>query len=285
MGTRTVLLTTVAMLAFAGNSVLCRLALKDTDIDAASFSMIRLISGAVGLWLLLALRKQGAKNGKSVAGSWSGALALSIYLVTFTFAYIQLETGVGALLLFGTVQLSMLAYGFIRGERLVPWAIGGLLLSLGGLAALLIPGVSSPPTGSAVMMIVAGLAWGTYSLMGRNSADPLGLTAANFFKGIPIALLFCLPFIGDLQFDKWGAFYAILSGVLASGVGYAIWYAVLRDLNAMQASTVQLSVPIFASLAGVILLSEPLTMRMVAASLAVLGGIYLVLSAKAKAAS
>ncbi|WP_417778361.1 DMT family transporter [Stutzerimonas xanthomarina] len=279
MAMRTVLLTTVAMLAFAGNSVLCRLALKDTSIDAATFSMIRLTSGALVLWLLLALRKSG--NG--YAGSWSGALALSIYAVAFTFAYIKLDTGTGALLLFGAVQLSMLAYGFFRGERLAPLAMAGLLLSLGGLVALLLPGASAPQTGSAALMIIAGLAWGAYSLLGRGAADPLGLTAANFLKAIPIALVLCLPFIGNLQFDGWGAFYAVLSGALASGLGYAIWYAALKGLNATQASTVQLSVPILASLAGVMLLSEPLTVRMVAVSIAVLGGISLVLCTKAKA--
>lgn len=279
MASHTILLTTASMLAFAGNSVLCRLALKDTNIDAATFSIIRLVSGAIGLWLLLALRKRGIGD----RGSWSGAFALSLYVVTFTFAYIKLDTGAGALLLFGAVQLSMLAYGFFRGERLVRLAIAGLLLSLGGLVALLLPGASAPPAGSAALMIIAGLAWGAYSLLGRGTADPLGLTAANFLKGVPIALVLCLPFIGELQFDEWGAFYAVLSGALASGLGYAMWYAALRGLNAMQASTVQLSVPILASLAGVILLSEPLTMRMVAASIAVLGGISLVLCTKAKA--
>jgi drug/metabolite transporter (DMT)-like permease len=271
-------LTTIAMLAFAGNSVLCRLALKSTDIDAATFSILRLVSGALVLWLLLALRRRG--NGEP--GSWSGALALSVYAVAFTFAYIQLDTGVGALLLFGAVQLSMLAYGFLRGERLALVAIAGLVLSLAGLVVLLLPGASAPPAASAALMIVAGLAWGAYSLLGRGAADPLALTAANFCKAVPIALALCLPFIGSLQFDGWGAFYAVLSGAVASGLGYAIWYSALRGLSAMQASTVQLSVPILASLAGVVLLSEPLTLRIVAASVAVLGGISIVLSTKAK---
>lgn len=272
-------LTTVAMLAFAGNSVLCRLALKNTEIDAATFSMLRLVSGALVLWLLLTLRKR--VNGDT--GSWSGALALSIYAVAFTFAYIKMDTGVGALLLFGAVQLSMLAYGFIRGERLAPVAVAGLLLSLAGLVVLLLPGANAPPAGSAALMIAAGLAWGAYSLLGRGAVDPLALTAANFRKAVPIALVLCLPFIENLRLDGWGAFYAVFSGAVASGLGYAIWYSALRGLSAMQASTVQLSVPILASLAGVVLLSEPLTLRIAVASVAVLGGISLVLRTKAKA--
>ncbi|WP_079203576.1 DMT family transporter [Pseudomonas sp. CC6-YY-74] len=275
-------ITTIAMLAFAGNSVLCRLALKNTDIDAATFSMLRLASGALVLWLLLALRKRGNGNGNGNTGSWSGALALSIYVVAFTFAYIKLDTGMGALLLFGAVQLSMLAYGFLRGERLAPLAAAGLLLSLAGLVVLLLPGASTPPTGSAALMIAAGLAWAAYSLLGRGVVDPLALTAANFRKAVPIALVLCLPFIGSLRLDGWGAFYAVLSGAVASGLGYAIWYSALRGLSAMQASTVQLSVPILASLAGVALLSEPLTLRIAIASVAVLGGISLVLCTKAK---
>lgn len=273
---RTVLFTCIAMLAFAGNSILCRLALKNTEIDAASFSLIRLISGALGLWLLLALRQRGNRS----TGSWSGALALSIYVVAFTFAYIQLDTGVGALLLFGAVQLGMLTYGIYRGERLGPLAVAGLLLALAGLVLLLLPGASAPPAGSAALMIISGLAWSAYSLLGRGAADPLALTAANFRRSLPITLVLCLPFLGELRLDGWGAFYAVLSGVLASGVGYAIWYSALRGLNAVQASTVQLSVPIIATFAGVALLSEPLTLRIVAASVAVLGGIGLVLRRK-----
>lgn len=247
MPVRTLLATALAMLAFAGNSLLCRLALRDTALDPASFTGVRLLAGALTLWLLLRLGSQPAKKG----GSWAGACALFVYAAGFSFAYRQLDTGVGALLLFGAVQLGMLLHGLRRGERLGAWGCGGLLL--------------------------AGLAWAVYSLLGRGAIDPLAATAGNFLRAIPLTLLLGLALAAHSQPDPLGLCYALLSGALTSGLGYAVWYSALRGLGSLQAATVQLSVPILAALAGALLLGEALSLRLVLAALAVLGGIALVL--------
>lgn len=273
MPVRTLLATALAMLAFAGNSLLCRLALRDTALDPASFTGVRLLAGALTLWLLLRLGSQPAKKG----GSWAGACALFVYAAGFSFAYRQLDTGVGALLLFGAVQLGMLLHGLRRGERLGAWGCGGLLLALGGLVALLLPGAGAPAPGGAALMLLAGLAWSVYSLLGRGAVDPLAATAGNFLRAIPLALLLGLALAAHSQPDPLGLCYALLSGALTSGLGYAVWYSALRGLGSLQAATVQLSVPILAALAGALLLGEALSLRLVLAALAVLGGIALVL--------
>lgn len=273
MPVRTLLATALAMLAFAGNSLLCRLALRDTALDPASFTGVRLLAGALTLWLLLRLGSQPAKKG----GSWAGACALFVYAAGFSFAYRQLDTGVGALLLFGAVQLCMLLHGLRRGERLGAWGCGGLLLALGGLVALLLPGAGAPAPGGAVLMLLAGLAWAVYSLLGRGAVDPLAATAGNFLRAIPLTLLLGLALAAHSQPDPLGLCYALLSGALTSGLGYAVWYSALRGLGSLQAATVQLSVPILAALAGALLLGEALSLRLVLAALAVLGGIALVL--------
>ncbi|QHF39411.1 EamA family transporter [Pseudomonas sp. S34] len=269
-------LTCFAMVAFAANSLLCRLALKHTGIDAASFSVVRLVSGALVLWLICALKRPSTP----VKGSWLGAAALFIYVFAFSFAYLHLETGTGALLLFGAVQLTMVLYGVFKGERMRLPAIVGLLSALGGLISLLLPGATAPDPLSAIIMLVSGLAWGSYSLLGKGVSDPLATTAGNFIRSIPLVLLASLAFLPGLRWDPLGLLYAVFSGALASGVGYAIWYSAVRDLASFQAATVQLSVPILASLAGIIFLSESLTLRLVVASLAVLGGVALVLGSK-----
>lgn len=276
MPLRTLLLTALAMLAFAGNSLLCRLALKDTEIDAASFTSLRLASGALTLCLLLRLRRGDGV----LAGNWSGAVALFAYAAAFSFAYVSLDAGVGALLLFGAVQVSMLLWGFYRGERLTALTATGLLLALGGLLALLLPGASAPALGGALLMLLAGAAWGVYSLLGRGGGDPLAVTAGNFLRATPLALLASALLFGQANWDGPGLLYALLSGALTSGIGYAVWYTALRGLKAFQAATVQLSVPIIAALAGSLLLDEALSLRLLLSSLAVLGGIAVVLSAK-----
>lgn len=276
MTARTLLLTALAMLAFAGNSLLCRLALKDTGIDAATFTSLRIVSGALVLWLLLRLRPGATAR----AGNWFGALALFTYAVAFSFAYISLDAGAGALLLFGAVQISMLLWGFYRGERLSPATGLGLLLAFAGLLALLLPGASAPPLTGALLMLLAGAAWGAYSLLGRGVADPLATTAGNFLRAIPLALLVSALLLSRATWDGPGLIYALLSGALTSGIGYAIWYTALRGLKAFQAATVQLSVPIITALAGALLLSEPLTLRLLVSAVAVLGGIALVLGAR-----
>ncbi|MFH6598713.1 EamA family transporter [Ectopseudomonas khazarica] len=281
MSPRPLLLTSLAMLAFAGNSLLCRLALRETAIDAASFTAVRLLAGACALWLLLQLRQ----NRQAPAGSWAGAVALFTYAAAFSFAYLQLDTGVGALLLFGAVQLSMLLWGLLRGERLGLCASLGTALATAGLLALLLPGASAPPLLAALLMLLAGIAWGAYSLLGRGQGNPLAVTAGNFLRATPLALLLALAVLPQLNWDGPGLFYALLSGALTSGVGYAIWYSALPGLHASQAATVQLSVPILAALGGSLLLSEALTLRLLLSAVAVLGGIALVLSARQRAGS
>jgi len=273
---KVVMLTTLAMLAFAANSVLCRLALRHTEIDPTSFTLIRLVSGAIILWVLLAIK--GATSRPS--GTWFGAFTLFAYAFAFSYAYLNLEVGTGALLLFGAVQLTMLGYGYYNGERMQGVALTGLLLAIGGLVALLLPGSSAPPLGSAGIMLLSGIAWAGYSLIGKQSNDPLASTTGNFLRAVPMMLLASTPFVNDFSIDFWGGVCAIASGTIASGVGYAIWYAAMRSLSSFRAATIQLSVPVLASLAGVFILGEHLTIRLALTSLAVLGGIGLVLSDK-----
>ncbi len=270
---RTLLLTILAMLAFAGNSLLCRAALKDTAIDAVSFTALRLVSGALMLLLLLRLRRAPA----GARGGWRGAAALFVYAAAFSYAYVQLDAGTGALLLFGAVQVSLLLAGLLRGERPGTQALAGFLLALGGLLYLLLPGASAPPLGGALLMLLSGLAWGLYTLLGRGGGDPLAVSAGNFLRAIAFAALLLLVFHGQLRLDGPGLLYALLSGALASGLGYAVWYSALPGLTALQGASVQLSVPVLAALCGALLLGEPLGPRLPPATLAVLGGIALIL--------
>jgi len=277
--TRTLLLTALAMLAFAGNSLLCRVALRDTSIDPASFTALRLLAGALVLWLMLRLRQGPA----ALAGSWSGAFALFLYAAAFSWAYVQLDAGAGALLLFAAVQLSMIAWGVFKGERLSPMQTLGSALALAGLVGLLLPDASAPAMGAALLMILSGVAWGAYSLLGRGTGDPLAATAGNFIRALPMAVLLCLVASSGLEWDRAGVIYALLSGGVTSGIGYALWYAVLPRLAATQAASIQLSVPLLTVLAGSLLLGEALTSRLLITGLAILGGIVLVLRARSNA--
>lgn len=252
--------------------MLCRLALTRTSIDAASFTTIRLVAGAVVLILLVTLRAGGPRP----SGSWPSALALFVYAAGFSFAYVKLTAGTGALLLFGAVQATMISVGVLRGERLTAVQGSGLLLAYAGLIGLVLPGLSAPPLLSAVLMISAGAAWGVYSLRGRGADDPTAVTAGNFARAVPMALVLSAAASAQRSVDVAGVLYAVTSGALASGVGYAIWYTALRGLRATNAATVQLSVPVLAALAGVVLLHEPLTMRLTLAGPAILGGVALV---------
>jgi drug/metabolite transporter (DMT)-like permease len=273
---RILLLTALAMLAFAGNSLLCRLALKHTAIDAASFTGIRLVAGALVLWLLLRLGRPPL----AATGNWRAATALFVYAAAFSYAYLKLDAGSGALLLFGAVQLCMVLVGLLRGERLnLPQALG-FVLATGGLVALLLPGASAPPLAGALLMLLAGFAWGVYTLLGRETGPPLAATAGNFLRSLPFALLLALPFASDLRVDVPGLLYALLSGGLTSGVGYAVWYSALAGLGALQAASVQLSVPVIAALGGALLLGESISLRLALVSVTVLGGIALVLRGK-----
>lgn len=277
---RTAFLTTLAMLAFAGNSLLCRLALRDTGIDAASFTAIRLASGALILAALLMLRGKRPTAG----GSWPMAAMLFAYAVCFSFAYRDLTAATGALLLFGAVQFTMMGYGLATGERVAGLRLVGLLLALGGLVWLLLPGLAAPPWLEAALMLAAGVAWGVYSLLGKGAGDPTAATGGNFLRSLPFAAVLMLAATTsgtvDRPMDQMGAFYAILSGAVTSGLGYVLWYAALPMLRATSAATVQLSVPAIAALGGVVLLAEPITARLLVASVAVLGGIALTIYRK-----
>jgi drug/metabolite transporter (DMT)-like permease len=270
--TRILTLTALAMLAFAGNSLLCRLALRDTAIDPATFTTVRMLSGAIALWLIVSLRTSTRVRG----GTWLSALALFAYAAGFSFAYVGLSAGTGALLLFGAVQTTMIVYGLCRGERLDAWQTLGLAIALAGLVVLLLPGITAPPLFSAMLMVAAGVAWGVYSLRGKGVGDPLAATAGNFLRSVPFAIVLSLAFVSMARVDAEGIAYAIASGALTSGVGYAIWYTALPGLRATSAATVQLSVPVIVAAGGVLLLAEPITLRLLAASVAVLGGIALV---------
>lgn len=266
-------LTILTMVAFAGNSLLCRAALDGTDIDAASFTAVRLASGALCLWLIAAVLRP-EKTGR---GSWQSALALFAYAALFSFAYLSLSAATGALLLFGAVQATMIAYGLWRGERFRPLQLLGLILALAGLLALLMPGLSAPPLAGSVFMLGAGVAWGWYSLRGHSGGDPVRVTASNFALSVPLAAVLLLAMYGGLELDAAGVWLAVASGALASGVGYAIWYTVLPSLRSTTAATVQLSVPAIAAFGGVALLGEGLTLRLVLSSVAILGGIWFVI--------
>jgi drug/metabolite transporter (DMT)-like permease len=266
-------LTLLAMIAFAGNSLLCRLALRHTSIDAASFTSIRIISGALTLWLIMRMRS----GTNSTAGNWPSALALFIYAAAFSYAYVSLPAATGTLLLFGAVQATMIGYGLWAGERLGRRQSAGLLGAFSGLAGLILPGVSAPPLLGSLLMLGAGIAWGVYSLRGKGAGDPTSVTAGNFLRAAPLAALLSVFTFPWISLDSPGFWYAISSGTLASGVGYAIWYTALRGLKATSAATVQLSVPVIAAVGGIVFLGEAITLRLLIASAAILGGIALVI--------
>ena len=269
---QTLALTAVAMLAFAGNSLLCRLALQHSGIDPASFTSVRLTSGAVVLWALLRWR------GQRPAGDWGSAAALFVYAAAFSFAYLSLSAGTGALLLFGAVQATMLGWGLWRGQRLGWGQTAGLMLALGGLVALLLPGVTAPPAVGALLMLAAGVAWGVYSLRGRGAGDPTAVTAGNFVRASALAVPLALAALPWARVDVAGLLWALCSGAVTSGLGYAIWYTALKGLQPTSSASVQLSVPVLTALGGVALLSEPLTLRLALCSAAILGGIACVIT-------
>jgi drug/metabolite transporter (DMT)-like permease len=271
----TSILTALAMIAFAGNSLLCRMAFVHTDIDPATFTSVRLLAGALVLWLIVA-----AKDRIGFAGSWYSALALFAYAAAFSFAYVRLSASTGALLLFGAVQVTMIGMGLWKGERLRGVQLLGLIMAFGGLVALLLPGLAAPPPGAAMLMLCAGMAWGIYSLRAKGAANPVGVTAGNFIRTVPFAAGLSIATLSQANPDAEGLVYAVASGGLASALGYVIWYRALRSLNATKAATVQLSVPVITALAAIVLLGESMTLRFVLASAAVLGGIALITLAR-----
>jgi drug/metabolite transporter (DMT)-like permease len=266
--TRAALAALFALLCFAANSVLCRMALRVSHIDPASFTTIRLAAGAATLSLLVHI----GRGATTPRGSWLAALMLLVYAIPFSFAYVGLTAGTGALLLFGAVQVVMLAAGFMAGERIDRRLIAGWLLAVVGLVLLLLPGVTAPPTREAVLMLIAGVAWGYYSLQGRGSRDALGDTAGNFVRALPGAIAISALLFAQRHVDTQGVLLAALSGGVASGLGYAAWYTALPRLGAIAAANAQLAVPVIAALAGVALFGEPISTRLALASVLVLGG-------------
>ncbi|WP_185232846.1 DMT family transporter [Teredinibacter franksiae] len=264
--TKIISITLLAMFAFSANSLLCRAALSETTIDASSFTTIRLVSGAI----MLAVLSWQRNRTYPTEGSWAGGLSLFLYAAGFSYAYMALPTGTGALLLFGAVQVTMIGFGFAKGERLNWKQTLGFLFAFAGLLWLLAPGVHSPPIIGSVLMLIAGVAWGAYSLLGRSNQKPLETTAGNFVRSLPFALLLSLLFIQQTSLDARGIGLAI-----ASGIGYALWYTALPMLRSTYAATLQLSVPVLAAISGIALLNETLSTQLILASTAVLGGIAL----------
>ncbi|MCB9993237.1 MAG: DMT family transporter [Hyphomicrobiaceae bacterium] len=275
-------ITAIAMLAFAANSILARMALGQDLIDPASYTLIRLASGALALSLMV-WRPNGPLLPK--AGSWISGLALITYAAAFSFAYLALDTGTGALILFATVQASMIGWALYKGDRPVPLEWAGLTIAFAALVWLVSPGVSAPDPLGAALMGVAGVAWGIYSLRGRGASNPLGATAGNFLRSVPAALLVFAVFFSGLHASPWGMVLAALSGVVTSAMGYAIWYQALRGLSSTQAAIVQLSVPALAAIGGVGLSGESLSLRFVASCALIIGGVAVAILAKQKRVS
>jgi drug/metabolite transporter (DMT)-like permease len=273
--TRTVIATTAAMVAFASNSILCRLALRPPEIDAVSFTVVRLVSGAATLLLISLI--SGRRRTASNRGDWSSGGALYVYAITFSLAYVSLDVGTGALILFALVQATMIVWGVFRGERPGPLQWIGLAVALGGLVYLVSPGLSAPsPIGSA-MMAAAGVAWGVYSLRGRTAVDPIVSTTDNFVRSAPLAVVTAAVLFSRIDVSADGVALAIASGSLASGIGYVVWYTALRRLTTTRAATVQLTVPAIAAAGGVALLGESVSLRLVVSAALILGGVGLTL--------
>lgn len=272
MTSRTIILTVLTLVAFAANSILCRMALKAELIDPASFTQIRILSGAAFLAPFFYLRRAAVLPLRR--RDWRPAAALFIYAVAFSFAYVSLSAAAGALILFGAVQFTMIGADLARGARpgLAQWA--GVAIAFAGLVYLFAPGLSAPPLVGAALMAAAGAAWGVYSLMGKGEADPVAATARNFALAAPLAFAATL-LSGGAHVAPQGAILAVLSGALASGAGYVVWYRALKGLSTMNAAVVQLAVPAIAALGGVLLLGETMTLRLAVASALILGGIYL----------
>jgi drug/metabolite transporter (DMT)-like permease len=275
-----VVYTAFALVAFAFNSILCRLALGREAIDAASFTAVRLVSGALTLLAISWVFNRRASSREN--GSWLSAFWLFAYAICFSLAYLNLTVATGALLLFGAVQLTMIGAALFRGERPKPLEWLGLVLAFGGLVYLVFPGLSAPPPVSSLLMLIAGIAWGFYTLRGKGSLNPLADTTGNFIRTVPMTLLATIPFFSQIQASGQGILLAILSGAIASGIGYSVWYAALKHHTATRAAALQLSVPAIAAAGGVIMLAENLSLRLVLASGLILGGIGLVILGRQK---
>jgi len=274
----TFVLTTATMIAFAANSLLCRAALRGGAIDAVSFTAVRFISGALVLVVITRAFPGEATDDERSHGSWRAAAALAIYAITFSYAYLRLGAGAGALLLFGSVQLTMIAGGLIRGERpsLRQWI--GLAVAAAGMVVINLPSLEAPPLSAAMLMIVAGVGWGAYSLAGRGAKRPIRATAGNFLRCLPYSLaLGAIAVAATAQVTARGLVLALVSGVVTSGLGYCLWYAVVPSLGAARAAIVQLSVPVIAAVGAIVLLDEPLRSHVAIGGAIILGGLALAL--------
>ena len=289
MDIRVGFLSCVALLAFAGNSILCRLALANGAIDPSAFTAIRLLAGAMTLTVLVLLKRSSravstATNDRHIFNlAWLAPLMLFAYAALFSFAYVSLDTGVGALILFGSVQVTLLLMGLLRGERFSLFEVMGLLIACAGLVYLVYPELSKPSISGFIMMSLAGVAWGIYTLRGQGSSRPLFDTNSNFVKAVPLGLLMLMVFWGSHSISLFGFWMALMSGALTSGVGYAVWYAALPTLTTSQAGVMQLLVPLIAAAGGVAFAGEALSVRLLVASSLTLGGILIVILAKKKA--
>jgi drug/metabolite transporter (DMT)-like permease len=278
---RGLLLTAAAMLCFAANSLLCRMALAPHLIDPATFSTVR-VASAVAVLTVLVVGRGGRLSGPAQANWWSVGCLLA-YLLFFSFAYARLSAGSGALILFGAVQLTMFAAALHQGEHFAPLSWIALAVALLGLVYLVLPGVTAPDPIGAFFMAVAGVAWGIFSLLARGVTRPTEANASNFIYCLPLVAIASFWFSGDFKASPTGLVLAVASGAIASGLGYVIWYAALRTLSRTQAATVQLTVPAIAAFGGVLLLSEPVTIRLVVASCALLGGVAVVIARQSAA--
>lgn len=267
---RVVVCTAAAVVAFAANSILCRMALGPGAIDAASFSVIRFLSGAV---MLLLISARTGKTFASVQGSWAAAIVLTVYALPFAFAYTWLSAATGALILFGGVQVTMLTTALVSGERPHPMQWAGVAVAIAGLITLMLPGLTAPSPAGAMLMAVASVAWGVYSLRGRGSPNPLAETTGNFVRAVPLIALVSLVALSGIHVETRGVLLSVASGVIATGLGYVVWYAALRGLSAVRAAVVQLAVPVLTTMGGVIVLGESVSVRLLASTILVLGGI------------
>ncbi|MFZ1814632.1 MAG: DMT family transporter [Rhizobiaceae bacterium] len=280
------LLTALTMIAFAANSVLARIALGGGLIDPAGYSLVRLASGALVLFALAMVsgnrRSSQPEGSNGLGGNWLSALALFAYAVFFSFSYVAIGAGIGALILFASVQGTMIGWGLYRGDRPSAAEWTGLIIAFGAFAWLVSPGLSAPDPLAATLMAIAGIAWGAYSVRGRGVVDPLGMTAGNFMRTVPMVLALAAIFLPSLGATAPGVALAFISGAITSGLGYALWYRVLRSLTGTQAAIVQLTVPVIAGIGGTLALSEAWTLRFVIASALILGGVAIAILAKAK---
>lgn len=288
-----IFLTAFALVAFAFNSILCRLALRGGEADAAGFTLVRLVSGAAALVVIAYIfsgsrtrrRMAGKGNlsgGYALSGNWLSAFFLFAYAACFSFAYLGLSAGTGALILFGSVQISMIGVALIRGERPSIIECIGLFAAAAGLVYLVLPGIASPPIFNALLMASAGTAWGFYTLRGKGSVDPLGDTTGNFLRSVPMIAVACIPFLTQLSLTRRGIVLAVLSGAVTSGIGYSVWYAALKYHTSTRAAILQLSVPVIAAAGGVVLLAETASWRLLISSALILGGIGFAIAGKGR---